>query len=259
MSERRNLIVVSNRGPLAFARESGRQARRGGGGLVTALAPLVSFTTSPGSRTRSATRTARSPPKGAFEETGRDGSRYRLRLVRHDAAAFGLYYNEFANPALWFLQHEMAELVERPSDEAWESYGRVNANVADASSRSSRTTPTLRSGSTTTTSTWHRRSCAPRGPMRRSRTSSTSPGPRPRGLERAAGRDVRAIHERPLRLRRRRLPHAALARAFLDTCGGLGLDPDERRVTAHPISIDPREFDAPRPERAGARRGRELT
>jgi trehalose 6-phosphate synthase len=42
MSERRRLIVVSNRGPISFGREDGtRIARRGAGGLVTALAPLV--------------------------------------------------------------------------------------------------------------------------------------------------------------------------------------------------------------------------
>ena len=32
-------------------------------------------------------------------------------------------------------------------------------------------------------------------------------------------------------------------RAFLDSCRSLGLDPDERHVTAHPISIDPAEFE----------------
>ncbi|MBA3476049.1 MAG: trehalose-6-phosphate synthase, partial [Actinobacteria bacterium] len=44
MSVRRKLIVVSNRGPLAFALDAdgARVARRGAGGLVTALAPLVS-------------------------------------------------------------------------------------------------------------------------------------------------------------------------------------------------------------------------
>ena len=39
---RRKLVVVSNRGPVTFGRESGRRvARRGGGGLVTALRSLV--------------------------------------------------------------------------------------------------------------------------------------------------------------------------------------------------------------------------
>ena len=40
---RRALIVVSNRGPVTYRRDEGgeRVARRGGGGLVTALGPLV--------------------------------------------------------------------------------------------------------------------------------------------------------------------------------------------------------------------------
>ncbi len=43
MKARRKLIVVSNRGPIGYVREGGeRVARRGAGGLVTALAPLVS-------------------------------------------------------------------------------------------------------------------------------------------------------------------------------------------------------------------------
>src|SRR5205085_2367024 len=43
MAERRKLIVVSNRGPVSYSRENGeRVARRGGGGLVTALRGLVS-------------------------------------------------------------------------------------------------------------------------------------------------------------------------------------------------------------------------
>ena len=43
MSDRRKLIVVSNRGPASFVRgeEGERVARRGGGGLVTALRSLV--------------------------------------------------------------------------------------------------------------------------------------------------------------------------------------------------------------------------
>ena len=44
MPGRRKLIVVSNRGPITYARgaEGERLARRGGGGLVTALRSLVS-------------------------------------------------------------------------------------------------------------------------------------------------------------------------------------------------------------------------
>ena len=44
MAGRRKLIVVSNRGPVTYGRGSDgeRVARRGGGGLVTALRSLVS-------------------------------------------------------------------------------------------------------------------------------------------------------------------------------------------------------------------------
>ena len=44
MAGRRKLIVVSNRGPVTYARGPAgeRVARRGGGGLVTALRSLVS-------------------------------------------------------------------------------------------------------------------------------------------------------------------------------------------------------------------------
>jgi trehalose 6-phosphate synthase len=42
---RRKLIVVSNRGPVSYGRaaDGTRTARRGGGGLVTALRSLVSY------------------------------------------------------------------------------------------------------------------------------------------------------------------------------------------------------------------------
>src|SRR5581483_11624645 len=42
------------------------------------------------------------------------------------------FYNELANPTLWFLQHELTELVEPPSEEAWKSYEVVNRGVAEA-------------------------------------------------------------------------------------------------------------------------------
>src|SRR6187397_1692828 len=80
-SRRRKLIVVSNRGPIGYGRDEEGQvvAQRGAGGLVTALAPLVSHhdvtwiasAISPEDREIAAT--------GSRQETARDGSRYRLR------------------------------------------------------------------------------------------------------------------------------------------------------------------------------------
>ena len=57
-------------------------------------------------------------------------------------------------------------------------------------------------------------------------------------------RIVRAIHEGLLACDVAGFHTQRWRRAFLDSCAGLGLEPDERRVTAHPIAIDPDEFDA---------------
>ena len=80
MAARRKLIVVSNRGPVTFARDRGgeRIARRGGGGLVTALRSLVSHhdVTWIASAMTEEDRAVAAEAGGAFE---RHGAR-RLRL-----------------------------------------------------------------------------------------------------------------------------------------------------------------------------------
>ena len=140
---RRKLIVVSNRGPVTFGRdESGdRVAQRGGGGLVTALRSLVShhdvtwIASAMGQEDRAAAEQAGA---GAIEETARDGSPFRLRLVAHDEAAYDWFYNVISNPMLWFLQHYLWELAYTPSIDvalrhAWdEGYVRVNEAFAEA-------------------------------------------------------------------------------------------------------------------------------
>jgi trehalose 6-phosphate synthase len=135
-ADRRRLIVVSNRAPVTYGRDAdGRTARRGGGGLVTALGPLVSrheITWIANAMTDEDHAVA-AGADGAFDETGRDGSPYRLRLVTHDPDDFDRFYNRFANPALWFLQHELWDLVgDVRLDDAWESYRRVNEGIARA-------------------------------------------------------------------------------------------------------------------------------
>src|SRR5213593_4885515 len=108
MRDRRKLIVVSNRGPVSYQREHGeRVARRGGGGLVTALRSLVSHhdVTWIASAMTDEDRAAAAETPDALEETARDGSPFRLRLIAHEQAAYDRFYNVFANPLLWFLQH----------------------------------------------------------------------------------------------------------------------------------------------------------
>ncbi len=137
MSERRKLIVVSNRGPIAYAREDGeRVARRGAGGLVTALAPLVSHHDVTWIASALSEEDRAVAAEGPLEETASDGSRYRLRLVAHPPEAYDLYYNVVANPTLWFLQHGLWARKHDPGADlshAWENgYLAVNRGFADA-------------------------------------------------------------------------------------------------------------------------------
>jgi trehalose 6-phosphate synthase len=136
--ERRKLIVVSNRGPVSYAREDGeRVAKRGGGGLVTALRGLVSHhdVTWIASAITDEDRVAADE---TIDETARDGSAFRLRLIAHDESAYDWFYNVVSNPMLWFLQHYLWELAYTPAidhgfRQGWEQgYVRVNQGFADA-------------------------------------------------------------------------------------------------------------------------------
>jgi trehalose 6-phosphate synthase len=138
---RRKLIVVSNRGPVSYGRdENGRRTtRRGGGGLATALRSLVSRhdVTWIASAMTGEDRAVAEEHGGTFEETGREGEPYRLRLVAHEPADFDRFYNVLANPTLWFVQHRLWDLVRAPSygpalHEAWASYVAVNEGFAEA-------------------------------------------------------------------------------------------------------------------------------
>ena len=142
-ASRRKLIVVSNRGPASYDRDldGTRIARRGGGGLVTALRGLLArhdvtwiasvmsaedFVVADENRGRS------------FPETSRDGSSFRLRLVAHPIQAYDWYYNVVSNPTLWFIQHYLWDLKAEPNLDfafhyAWrKGYKAVNRNFADA-------------------------------------------------------------------------------------------------------------------------------
>jgi trehalose 6-phosphate synthase len=143
VAARRKLIVVSNRPPVTFGldEDGNRVARRGGGGLVTALRSLVALhdvTWVASTMTDEDRAVAEEAGGEAIEETARDGSPYRLRLVAHDETAYDWFYNVVSNPTLWFLQHYLWDLAHVPNLDrglhlAWEEgYVAVNAGFADA-------------------------------------------------------------------------------------------------------------------------------
>jgi len=136
---RRKLIVVSNRGPVSFSRNDRGEfiAKRGGGGLVTALRGLLALhdVTWIASAITDEDRALAGETR---DETARDGSPFRLRLVAHEEQAYDWFYNVVSNPMLWFIQHHLWELaytpaVDRGFHTAWDDgYATVNAGFAAA-------------------------------------------------------------------------------------------------------------------------------
>lgn len=139
-TNRRKLLVVFNRAPVAYDRDATgeRVARRGGGGVVTALGGLLAHhdVTWVASAMGDEDRAVATERGGSFLEESAHGATYRLRLVVHHEAAYRRFYNIVANPTLWFLQHYLWGLGSAPNfdpalHEAW-SAGYVPVNEAFA-------------------------------------------------------------------------------------------------------------------------------
>src|SRR3954462_9056710 len=139
MSEQRPLVLVSNRGPVTFQEDG--SVKRGTGGLVTALTGLASH--------RDAVWIASALTDGDVEKAKEEGDKpfavrspaggeYQVRLVASEPEAYDRFYNIFANPMLWFIQHYLWDLsnapdVRRHEIEAFEfGYNVVNEDLAKA-------------------------------------------------------------------------------------------------------------------------------
>ena len=267
MGGRRKLIIVSNRGPVTYEQDADgrRVARRGGGGLVTALRSLVELhdvTWIASATTDEDRAVAAEADGGAIEETARDGSRYRVRLVSHEPTAYDWFYNVVSNPTLWFLQHYLWSLAQVPNIDrgvrhAWEEgYAVVNAGFAEAVIAELEAEP-----ETPVFFHDYHLYLAPRFVRTRVPDAALAhfvhiPWPGPDYWRVLPGTIRRAVHDGLLandvvgfhtdRWRRNFL------RSCVDIVGAEGnfvegtAEYDGRRVlaTSHPISVDPAEFDA---------------
>ncbi len=137
----RRLIIATNRGPVTFvsAADGSLRPRRGSGGLVTALSQVgrhvpvtwIAAAMSEGDRRAAA------DPRLLRQATGGDDA-IRLRFATVERPVYEAAYNVIANPLLWFLQHQMWNLPERPiidaaTMRAWErGYLAVNEAFAVA-------------------------------------------------------------------------------------------------------------------------------
>ena len=137
--DRHRLTVVSNRGPIQYARVDGeRVALRGGGGLVSALRGLIGnhdvtwivSAISDEDHVVAAEQNGR-----ALEEVDAVGNPFKVHFADPAPADFTAMYSSIANPLLWFIQHGLYASGEEPvvsTDirEAWAGYRRYNAAVA---------------------------------------------------------------------------------------------------------------------------------
>jgi trehalose 6-phosphate synthase len=246
---RRKLIVVSNRGPIGYARDSqgARVARRGAGGLVTALSPLVSQHDVTWIASALSEEDRAVAAEGPLEETARDGSRYRLRLVPHDPGAYHLYYNVIANPALWFVQHGLWSLKHDPDADllpAWRAgYVAVNeafaAAVCDELARSP--------GAAVFIHDYHLYLLPglvrERSPDAVLAHFTHIPWVGPDGWRVLPDPIVREVHAGLLASDVVGFHTKRWRDAFAACCEALGLETAGARLTAHPISVDVAEFE----------------
>jgi trehalose 6-phosphate synthase len=133
------LVLVSNRGPVTFGPDG--EVRRGTGGLVTALTGLASHrdaTWIASAMSEEDVAASRAHGGRPFTVALPDGGEYQVRLVASDPGAYDRFYNVFANPMLWFIQHYLWDLsnapdIRREEVEAFEfGYNVVNEDLARA-------------------------------------------------------------------------------------------------------------------------------
>jgi trehalose 6-phosphate synthase len=137
-------IIAANRGPVEFKLDSEghRVQQRGSGGLVTALSSLVphlsdvAWICAP--RTDEDRAVASESPEGFVTDGTDNASKFLVKLLDVDGAAYHKYYSVISNPILWFVQHNLWDLSNAPNvtlfekDAFEDGYVRVNQAFADA-------------------------------------------------------------------------------------------------------------------------------
>src|SRR5215212_5007832 len=139
MSDGRSLVLVSNRGPVTYQEDG--SVKRGTGGLATALIGLATHRDAvwiASAMTDGDVEAARRAEGRPFDVEAPEGGNFQVRFVESDAEAYDRFYNIFANPMLWFIQHYLWDLsnapdIRRHEVEAFEfGYNVVNEDLATA-------------------------------------------------------------------------------------------------------------------------------
>ncbi len=129
----RPVVIVSNRGPVSFRLEDGELvSKRGAGGLVSGLGPLVAGTDATWMTAALSEGDRIAAAKGVVEADG-----FRVRTLDIDAETFRMAYDVVCNATLWFVHHGLYDLARTPRFDlrwrrAWDAYRTVNHAFADA-------------------------------------------------------------------------------------------------------------------------------
>ena len=129
----RSVVVVSNRGPLSFRvdDDGGLTAKRGAGGLVSGIGPLVA-----GTDTLWVAAAMSDGDRAAAGAGVVDAENFRVRLLDIDPETYRLAYDVVSNQILWFVHHGLYDLPREPAfgpdlRTAWQAFRDVNEAFAD--------------------------------------------------------------------------------------------------------------------------------
>lgn len=130
----RPIVLVSNRGPVTFERgpDGIITGRRGAGGLVSGIGPLVAGTSATWLAAAMTDGDREAAATGVVEADG-----FQVRLLAIDPETYRLAYDVVSNEVLWFAHHGLWDLTREPAfDEtwsaAWDAYRTVNHVFAAA-------------------------------------------------------------------------------------------------------------------------------
>ena len=106
------MVVVSNRGPLSFREDDDGTlvARRGAGGLVSGLAPLLAGTDALWVAAAMSDGDRKAAASGVV-----DAEDFHVRLLAVDPEAYRMAYDVVSNQTLWFVHHGLYDLPRAPA------------------------------------------------------------------------------------------------------------------------------------------------
>ncbi|MBX3284235.1 MAG: trehalose-6-phosphate synthase [Actinobacteria bacterium] len=133
MAGDRPIVIVSNRGPVSYRFDDAGvpRPRRGAGGLVSGLAPLVRHTD-----TRWIAAAMSDADRAAAADGATEAEGFQVHLLGFDLDTWRAHYDTVCNEALWFAHHGLFDPVYEPAwpagwvEEAWAAYREVGEAFA---------------------------------------------------------------------------------------------------------------------------------